>query len=284
MRVGEAEHQQVLHRLLAEVVVDAEDLPLVGRPRASRALSARAPTRGRGRTASRPRCARTGRRSRSARPAARGSSAISGKNSGGRREVVEAVARGSHRCVELLQQGRQPGERRGIVEAPRHVAQPSREALPDRLVGDLDPAVGVDAGADVGAELVVGHLGSGDSHDRRLGRQQALERQVEQGRPQLALGQITRRTQDDDDRRGRRPGQARCRIEAGATCLRSRSSALRRHHLTFKLNVRYTRGCPGLITLRPRRSSPRSAIASAVIPTAPSAPAPAQKRRTCRFR
>ena len=51
-RVAEAERHQVLHRLLAEIVVDAVDLPLVEDP-ADRVVDARAPRRGRGRSASR---------------------------------------------------------------------------------------------------------------------------------------------------------------------------------------------------------------------------------------
>ena len=50
--VGEAEDEEVLDRLLAEVVIDAEDLALVER-RATIVVQRLARSRGRGRTASR---------------------------------------------------------------------------------------------------------------------------------------------------------------------------------------------------------------------------------------
>ena len=210
-RVAEAEYEQVLHRLLSQIMVDAIHLLLVerlaellversgARKIGSKGLLDHDPCESPVALLGQTRPAQVRRDQR--------------EELRGCREVVQAVAGGAHRFVDLAQQGCQPGERSGIVKAPRHVAQPRREALPDRLVGDLDPAVGVDAGTDIGAELVVGHLGTGESHDRRLWWQQALQGKVEEGRAQLALGQITRRAQDDDDRGRRRPRQTRCRIE-----------------------------------------------------------------------
>ena len=88
--VREAQRQQVLDGLLAEVVVDAEDLVL-GEQRLQRRRSARAPRRGRGRTASR--------RSRASSPPRSRRSPISRDD---RRERLrrdgEVVERGCRRC------------------------------------------------------------------------------------------------------------------------------------------------------------------------------------------
>ena len=69
--VGEPEDHQVLDGLLPEVVIDAVDLPLVAAPGPAPG-SARAPTRGPRRTASRRRRAATGRRPRGRAPRGRG--------------------------------------------------------------------------------------------------------------------------------------------------------------------------------------------------------------------
>ncbi len=79
-RVGEPQRQQVLDRLLAQVVIDPEDLRLRRRPRAPR-RSAAAPRRGRSRTASRSRSGSP--RSRvEFSPASPSAPAITGKNCG----------------------------------------------------------------------------------------------------------------------------------------------------------------------------------------------------------
>ena len=75
--VREAEREQVLDRLLAEVVVDPEDLRLVEVLRAAR-RSAPAPSRGRGRTASRRRRASSRRWSGACRASARATGSASG--------------------------------------------------------------------------------------------------------------------------------------------------------------------------------------------------------------
>ena len=117
--VGEAQRQDVLHRLFAHVVVDAEDLVLV-EGAVHGGVERRARSRGRGRRASRP---PGGRRPPPSpgwlHPSLASASATSGEQRGDGGQVVEAVARGPVRLVGLGQQlpqlvegGRSPRTRR----------------------------------------------------------------------------------------------------------------------------------------------------------------------------
>ena len=57
--------------------------------------------------------------------------------------------------------------------------------------------------ADLAAEIGIGHGPAGDADDREVLGQQMIARQVDQGRQQLAFGEIAGRPEDDD---GARPG------------------------------------------------------------------------------
>ena len=114
-RVREAEVEQVLHRFLAEKVVDAKD----GRLREAamqRVVQLAAPRRDRGRTASRR---RRGRRRRS--PTARSSSATVREQARRNRQVVQRTRRVAERRA-------QRGERRRLAVVAVDVAQRARRA------------------------------------------------------------------------------------------------------------------------------------------------------------
>ena len=95
-RVGEPEVQQVLDGLLAEVVIDPEDR-LLGKELVEDARRARAPRRGRGRTASRRRRARHP----CSAPAARARGHVL-EEAGRNRQIVERTRRPAQRLAQTL--------------------------------------------------------------------------------------------------------------------------------------------------------------------------------------
>jgi len=195
--VGEAERQQVLDGLLAEVVVDAEELVLVEdrqhvaveverlRERRSERLLDHAPhlaplERGESRL---PELAHDDREE-----ARRG------------RQVEDAVQRLRGRGVVLLQNAAQRRVGLGVVELARHVARVVEQDLQDRRIHRA-PAEAVDRRLALGAELLVAERAARDADDVEADRQAALVREVVERREQLALGQVPRGPEDDERRR-----------------------------------------------------------------------------------
>ena len=137
--VGEAQHQQVLHGLLGQVVVDAVDLPLVeDAPRRS-SLSSRALSRSWPNGFSMTMRVQPGtgspwrvlaRRRRRGAPARRRPAArtMTGNWLRRRRQVEHAVAARAAALVELVEQRRQAPEALGVVEL-----RPGRSAARSRM-------------------------------------------------------------------------------------------------------------------------------------------------------
>jgi hypothetical protein len=197
-RVREPEDQDVLHRLLAEVVVDAKDLRLVEDlahgtveltgareivpdwllehdpcifPEAPLADPADDRREGRGR----------------------------------RGAVEEPPTLGAKLGVEPHEALAKQAEGVGVVERRGDVGEPSREGLPATLIQSVAGEI-FDRPAGALAEAGVVEAASARADDRVALRQQALVGQVVEGRKQLAAGQIAGRA-EDDQRLGWRRGE-----------------------------------------------------------------------------
>ena len=213
-RVAEPQDQDVLDRLLPQVVVDAVDLPLAEDDvQAGVQLAGRLQVRAERLLDDQP-----GEALGVVRLLGQaGAAEVLGDDReelGGGGEVEEAVAARPQLGVEVLEVGAQAGVRVGVVEGDRDVAQAPREAVPDVLV-DRDARVLLDRRPHALAELVVADVRAGRAHDRRLGRQQLLGGQAVEGREQLALGQIAGGAEDHDRGGGGRPHQADVLLQGG---------------------------------------------------------------------
>jgi hypothetical protein len=142
--VREAEDQQVLDRLLAQVVIDPEDLPFVA------SLLHQPVERARGRQVPPERLLDHHPRE----PAVVGRVDQAGalqlleqhrEGAGRRSEVMEAVPARAAAPIQLLQRGAQASERVRIVERARHVPYAGGEVAPDLRVDRLVPRMPTDS-------------------------------------------------------------------------------------------------------------------------------------------
>ena len=192
-RVGEPEHQQVLDGLLAQVVVDPEDVGL-GEPPVEQGVE----LLGRGQVAPER---LLDHHPRALGEALAGQALDHGREGAGRDGQVEHRVRRS----PPGQLGTQPRERGGVgVVAAADQAQPRDQA---RHHGGLGSGHRVEDGAlDVGAEPVGGPRRAGDTHDRHVQGAGRLH-PVQRGE-QLLAGQVAGRPEQDEgvgSSRGMRP-------------------------------------------------------------------------------
>ena len=291
--VAEPQHQQVLDRLLPQVVVDAVDLPL-----AEDEVQARVQLLGRGQVLA----------ERLLHDQAREALGVVGlvgqagaaqvlgddrEELGGGREVEEPVAARAELGVEGLQVrpqalvARRPGRRAprrssaGGRSRPRCPRRSARGRAPRRAVAHAAP------------ELVVGQVRAGHADDRRLGRQELLRGEAVEGGHQLAPGQVARGA-EDHDRRGRgRPDEPDVLLEGRRG---AESPPRSRHHPNRQVEAEMA--CRGPVAARaaepegpvgpghrPTCAFAASATAREVIPSAASASGrPAPTPRTGRSR
>ena len=197
--VGEAEGEDVLNGLLAQVVVDPEDLVLVedglhlGVQRSSglqvgpeRLLDHDPPPGPLRRFGHRGRAqVRHDQRERRRRRGA----------------VIDPVAAGVPLLVDLVQEPVQALEARAVSEVQLLEAHAVQEGFQDRLVDRLGARVGADGVGGALAELLVAQVALGRADHPEARRQDALQGQVVNRRQQLALRQVAGRAEDDDQRR-----------------------------------------------------------------------------------
>src|SRR5712691_10593374 len=196
--VGEPEHEDVLDRLLAEVVIDPIHLLLTEGFREQAVQLAGA-----------LRVVAERLFDDDARPAV-----LLARQPGGaevaddrpvearrRRAVEEPVAR---TAVPLLERGQRVVElltARELRGVGGHVGQGGGEALPHRLGRRLDARELRHRFAHARAELVVGHLRARGADDRERLGQRAARVEAPQGGDELAAGQVARRAEDDQGKR-----------------------------------------------------------------------------------
>jgi hypothetical protein len=189
-RVGEPEDQDVLHRLLAEVMVDPEHLRLVENSARDAVELARA-------------CQVMADRLLNHDPRLFPEPRLADplddrrKGRGRRRAIEEPPAPGAKVGVEGEEALAQRPEGLWVVERRGDVGKLSSERLPASVVkpvaGELlDPAAGPLA------EVRVVEAAAARADDRVALRQQPLVGQVVEGREQLAARQIAGRAEDDD--------------------------------------------------------------------------------------
>ena len=201
--VGKAEHQNVLHRFLAQVMVDAVDLPLLKHLRISR-FSARAESRSwpKGFSITTRRHVPIllfGEPGRSQLP-----DHLTEKSGRGG-QIVEVIPARAMLLVDLGEYRLELLVGGGILK----VALPIIEAV-DQPIAEL-AVVGSAAEfrqvvPDALAELVLGHVIDGASDQREILRQQVLLGQVIERRQQHALGQIAGCAEDHHGAAVRGPG------------------------------------------------------------------------------
>jgi hypothetical protein len=204
-RVGEAQRQDVLHRLLAEVVVDPEDRLLgedlvhdvVELPRAGQVVTERLlddhPAPGVLVVLGQP-----------------GTLQLLddlGESLGRDRQVEGVVTAGAAALVELLDRHRQRVEGARVAELARDEVHALRQVGPDllaerrarvlldRLVGDLP-------------EVLVLPVAAGEAHQRETGRQQPPVGQVVDGGQQFLTGEVAGHAEQHEHARPGHPGDA----------------------------------------------------------------------------
>jgi len=193
--IGESERQDVLHRLLPEVVVDPENLGLVehrGENPVQRPGGFQVPPEGLLHHDARPRAVAGQARSRQP-----GRDDL--EEGGRRRQVVDDEGIQIPPAALLLEQpGKHPvGLGRAEIRGP--ITEVGGEEAPRVVVGP--PAAGklVDPGAEACPELLVAHRLEVQADDgKALGHPPVHEEGV-QGRHELAPREVARRTEDDDD-------------------------------------------------------------------------------------
>ena len=193
--VGEAQGEDVLDRLLPEVVVDAVHL-LLGEPGVhDRVEVARArpvvPVRLLDDDAHERVVAL---RLVQAVLAQRGDDDGEGRRR--RREVVEPVLRGAPLLVELVEHLLEAVERCLFVVVAGDVAEAAGERVPHVLGLVAAATEGLHEGAHALAEVVVVHLGAGDADHREPAGEQAAQGQACDGGHELAARQVSRRPED----------------------------------------------------------------------------------------
>ena len=130
-----------------------------------------------------------------------------------RREVVEAVAGGPLLLVVRVEVGAQVRVRGGIVEVGLEIGDPLRERIPDLRVERQHPAVLVERGLDLGPERSVGVRPPADRHEHELVGQQVRPPELEQGRDDLAVGQVAGPAEEDEHERVGHPLEAQAFAE-----------------------------------------------------------------------
>ena len=193
--VREPQDEDVLDGLLAEVVVDAEDLILAE----DGVHDLRELHRGRKVPAERlldddPRPTRLA-------PEAMRADGLDDRRIGRRRrrEVEEPVRVRAELSVDVVEPPPQVVVRRLVRR--RDEVDVLGEALPDLFVQRLRPRMPRDRVAELRAEAVVGHRLARRADDGERGREETLEREVVQGGKELALREVAGAA-EDDDRRG----------------------------------------------------------------------------------
>ena len=205
--IAEAEDEQVLHRLLAEVVIDAIDLGLgegagdlvVQRLRRGQVVAERLLDHQ----------ARPAGGVRLARHLALGQPGILQvvddhrvvARRGGQGE--DAVSAGAALLLQVFERLAQAHIPLGIVEVAVDVAEARGEALPPGVV-DLVPERARDCAFHLGAEPLVVPVAPRIADDRERGGQGGVDRQVVELRHQLAVGQIAGHAEDHHRTRRRR--------------------------------------------------------------------------------
>ena len=127
--------------------------------------------------------------------------------------------------VHLLEALGQRVERRVVAEVAAVVRDPLEEvAFHLRL--ELDPAVRVEGRGDVLAERRVVVRAAADGEEAPVGGQEVRPPELGEGREDLAMGQIARRAEQDDDVRIRHPLEAKALAEEIRALSRGRAPAL----------------------------------------------------------
>ena len=116
-----------------------------------------------------------------------------------RRHVEDPVARGATFLVELGEPCAQPVVASLVVESHRHVVEALGERVPDGIVDRLGPRVLLHGGPHDLAKLVIRPDRIRATNNAEAGRQIAVERQVIERRHQLPGGQVARGAEDDHD-------------------------------------------------------------------------------------
>ena len=206
--VGEAQGQEVLDGLLAEVVVDAEDR--VGREDAlddvvelARALEVVAerllddhPAPGVGVGL--------------AQPGALELLADHGERRRRDREVEGEVAARAALVLEVLDRLGEQVEGRGVVESAWHETEPLGQVAPHALA-ERRPRVLLDRVVDDLAEVLVGPVAPREPDEREARREQPAVGQVVDRRHELLAGEVAGHPEEDQAARARRCGGAACR-------------------------------------------------------------------------
>ena len=188
-RVREAQGENVLDRLLPEVVVDAVHL-LLGEPGVhDRVEVARArpvvPVRLLDDDAHERAFGR-----RPVEPVLGEPAHDHGERRGRRGEVVEPVAAGAALPVQLVEHGFELVERLGRRVVAGHVAEAAGERRPHRARLVATSPQLLDRDAHALAEVVVGHLGARHAHDREAGGQQPAQGEPLDRGHELATGEV----------------------------------------------------------------------------------------------
>src|SRR5581483_5184852 len=198
--VREAQGEQVLDRLLAEVVVDPVNLVLL------EVRQELAVQRARGGAVVAERLLDDQPRPAAPLPAAASEHADERRKRRRRHgQVEDAVAAGPALLVQLREQLEQPPFLTA-ADVARDVAHRRGEPLPDARVEPVTPEP-LDRLLHLRAELVVRQLRAGDADERESLGEHVPGRQLVDGREELAVGQVPRRAEDDERAGVRGPWQ-----------------------------------------------------------------------------
>ena len=202
--IGKTEHEDVLHRLLSQVVVDAVDL-LLGEHRVDRLVESLGalqvvPERLFDHDPL-PALARLG------DPGSPQPVDDDGEELGGGRQVKDAVAVGPSLAIEPVELGGQPAVPGSVVERHPHIGDPLGKALPDGPIDRLASRILLHRLLHVGAELILSEGRVGDADHAEARRKVAVEGQVIERRHQFARGQVPGGAEDNHRRRVGRAGQ-----------------------------------------------------------------------------
>ncbi len=194
--VGEAQDEDVLDGLLAEVMVDPEDLAL-----AERRGHGGVERLGRGGVApERLLDHERSRRRAAARQAGLAEHRRDEREDRRRRgQIEDGIALASSLAVGLRQPALQFRVRLGIVERAPDVGEPVRERVPDGLVDRLRARMLLERFAHLLAvSLVAAVVRARNADQREGGREHVAQRQVVERRQQLAVRQVARGAEDDE--------------------------------------------------------------------------------------
>jgi hypothetical protein len=208
--VGEAQRHDVLHRLFAEIVVDAVD-GFSSKTLLTSACSARAESRSVPNGFSmmmrvQPGC------SFGPRPAASSMSTIVANTRRRRREIEEPVARVPSRasfCRVCLAQLRERGL---VVERAAHVREPLGEIAPERILGRAAARELVDRLVHLVAKLLV-RLGTREADDAEVRRQMSPSRRLYIAGISMRFDQVAARAEEDDVARVGDPARVDARAQ-----------------------------------------------------------------------